>query len=74
MICISLVKYIYYGVVFREKRNIEVNVNFYIYKQVIIYDYFRLKCEKCITFKLVCKIKYQCGVNLCDYGMNNLLV
>lgn len=25
-------------------------------------------------FKLVCKIKHQRGVNLCDYGMNNSLV
>lgn len=67
------VKYTHYGAMFREKKNSEVNGNLYIHKQVIIRDHSRSKCEKCTMFKLVCKIKQQQGVNLCDYTMNNWL-
>lgn len=69
----TLVKYMHYETMFREKRNIEVNVNPYIYKQVIIWDHSKWKCEKCTMFKLACNIKHQRGVNLRDYTMNNSL-
>ena len=69
----SPVKYTHHGAMFREKRNIEVNVKPYVHKQVIIRDHSRSKCETCTMFKLACKIKHQRGVNLCDYTMNNSL-